>query len=80
MGSLLKPMNEARIWLSRSDKARKRGDELSRRRVALWEASRMQDHDAMVRALTTSIFAIESKEVLAVVGDDRALELLCMGE
>src|ERR1700722_1829237 len=57
-GSLLKPMDEARIRLSRFGKARKCDYQLSSRGGALWEASRMQDHDAMVRAFATLIFAV----------------------
>lgn len=40
----------------------------------------MQDHNAAVLSPTASILAVECKEVLAVVGDDRTLLLLSSRE
>jgi hypothetical protein len=52
-------VDETRVWRPRVDEADKRGDERTDGCDALREASRVQDHDAVVLSLAASIFAVQ---------------------
>lgn len=80
MEELPKPVNKAGIWRSRGDEGGDRDNQRGDGRRALGEASRVQDHNAVMLTSLGAVLTIQSEEVVAVTGDERALITLGVSE